>query len=210
MPQLLPTQDAARATAGLRGLGALLRLPLYRRVILVAALIIGSHAMHDSFAVIRWGAAGIGPGTAGLLWSLSVAAEVMVFLFVGRPLLDRLGPAGAAMLAAAAGIVRWAVMAETAWLPALAAIEPLHGLTFALLHLTCMRLLVGCVPRSAPRRCPSLGRCASLLANQPDLPVNGARNFPNYGEVKFPSLAGGVISRPVDQGLRFSAAVHDV
>ena len=32
----------------------------------------------------------------------------------GRPLLDRLGPAGAAMLAAAAGIVRWAVMAETA------------------------------------------------------------------------------------------------
>ena len=40
--------------------------------------------------------------------------------------------------------------------------------------------------------------------------VNGARNFPNYGEVKFPSLAGGVISRPVDQGLRFSAAVHDV
>ena len=60
----------------------------------------------------------------------------MVFLFVGRPLLDRLGTAGAAMLAAAAGIVRWAVMAETAWLPALAAIEPLHGLTFALLHLT--------------------------------------------------------------------------
>ena len=147
VPQLLPMQDVARATAGVRGVGALLRLPLYRRIVLIAALIIGSHAMHDSFAVIRWGAAGIGPGTAGLLWSLSVAAEVMVFLFVGRPLLDRLGPAGAAMLAAAAGIVRWAVMAETAWLPALAAIEPLHGLTFALLHLTCMRLLAECAPR---------------------------------------------------------------
>jgi MFS transporter, PPP family, 3-phenylpropionic acid transporter len=150
VPQLLPSQDTARATAAkgmVRGVGALLRLPLYRRVVLVAALIIGSHAMHDSFAVIRWGAAGIGPGTAGLLGSLSVAAKVMVFLFVGRPLLDRLGPAGAAMLAAGAGTVRWAVMAETAWLPALVAIEPLHGLTFALLHLTCMRLLAGCVPR---------------------------------------------------------------
>ena len=150
VPQLPPTQDAARASeakGGVRGVGALLRLPLYRRLVLVAALIMGSHAMHDSFAVIRWAAAGIGPGTAGLLWSLSVAAEVMVFLFAGRPLLDRLGPAGAAMLAAAAGIVRWAVMAETAWLPALAAIEPLHGLTFALLHLSCMRLLAGCVPR---------------------------------------------------------------
>jgi len=38
-------------------------------------------------------------------------------------------------------------MAETAWLPAVAAIEPLHGLTFALLHLTFMRLLAQCVPR---------------------------------------------------------------
>ena len=58
-----------------------------------------------------------------------------------------MGPADAAMLSAGAGIVRWAVMAETAWLPALAAVEPLHGLTFALLHLTCMRLLAQCVPR---------------------------------------------------------------
>jgi PPP family 3-phenylpropionic acid transporter len=40
------------------------------------------------------------------LWSLSVAAEVVVFLF-GRPLLDRIGPAGAAMLSVGAGVVRW-------------------------------------------------------------------------------------------------------
>ena len=116
VPQLLPAEDAARPAMVKGGVGALLRLPLYRRVVLVAALILGSHAMHDSFAVIRWGAAGIGPGTAGLLWSLSVAAEVIVFLFVGRPLLDRLAPAGAAMLTATAGVVRWAVLAETAWL----------------------------------------------------------------------------------------------
>jgi PPP family 3-phenylpropionic acid transporter len=31
VPQLLPMQDVARATAGVRGVGALLRLPLYRR-----------------------------------------------------------------------------------------------------------------------------------------------------------------------------------
>ena len=103
--------------------------------------------MHDSFAMISWSRAGISPGTSGILWSLSVAAEVVVFVMVGRPLLDRIGPAGAAVLSAGAGVVRWAVMAETAWLPALALIEPLHGLTFALLHLTCMRLLAQCVPR---------------------------------------------------------------
>jgi len=125
----------------------LLRLPLYRKMVLLAMLILGSHAMHDSFAMIRWSRAGISPGTSGILWALSVAAEVVVFLLVGRPLLDRIGPAGAAMLSAGAGVVRWAVMAETAWLPAVAANEPLHGLTFALLHLTCMRLLAQCVPR---------------------------------------------------------------
>src|SRR5262249_8344189 len=130
-----------------RGFGALLRLPLYRRIVLVVALILGSHAMHDSFAVIRWGAAGIGPRMVGLLWSLSVAAEVVVFLFVGRPVLDRLGAAGAAILGAAAGSVRRAIMAQTASLPAMAAIEPLHGLSFALLHLTCLRLLAESVPR---------------------------------------------------------------
>jgi PPP family 3-phenylpropionic acid transporter len=145
----LPTKNAARrvvADGAVRGFGALLRLPLYRRIVFVAALILASHAMHDSFAVIRWEAAGIGPRTVGVLWSMSVAAEVVVFLFIGRPLLNRIGPARAAMLAAAAGILRWVMMAETTWLPALAAVQPLHGLTFALLHLTCMRLLAQCVP----------------------------------------------------------------
>ena len=148
VPQLLATGDHAPATPSqARGVSALLRLPLYRKMVLLAALILGSHAMHDSFAMIRWSRAGISPGTSGILWSLSVAAEVVVFVVVGRPLLDRIGPAGAAMLSAGAGVVRWAVMAETAWLPAVVAIEPLHGLTFALLHLTCMRLLAQCVPR---------------------------------------------------------------
>jgi PPP family 3-phenylpropionic acid transporter len=148
VPQLLASGGHSRAIASqARGVLALLRLPLYRRMVLLAALILGSHVMHDSFAMISWSRAGISPGTSGILWSLSVVAEVVVFVVVGRPLLDRIGPAGAAVLSAGAGVVRWAVMAETAWLPALALIEPLHGLTFALLHLTCMRLLAQCVPR---------------------------------------------------------------
>jgi PPP family 3-phenylpropionic acid transporter len=136
----LPTARAPRAVI------ALLRIPMFRRVMLVAALILGSHALHDSFAVIRWRSADIDTGTIGLLWSESVAAEVVIFLVVGRRLLDRLGPAGASALAAACGIVRWAVMAETAWVPAMAVIEPLHGITFALLHLSCMRLMAQIIP----------------------------------------------------------------
>jgi PPP family 3-phenylpropionic acid transporter len=138
--------DLAMRAPGARHVGALLCLPAFQRVMLVAALILGSHALHDGFAMIRWRAAGIPSGVTGLLWAESVAAEVIVFFAIGRPLLNRLGAGGAAMLAAAAGVLRWAVSAETAALPALALIQPLHGLTFALLHLACMRRLSETVP----------------------------------------------------------------
>jgi len=64
----LPPRPVAPSTAASPERGSvvgLFRLRQFRRVVLVAALILGSHAMHDSFAVIRWGAAGIGPGAAG-------------------------------------------------------------------------------------------------------------------------------------------------
>src|SRR5580700_3773328 len=113
---------------------------------LLAALVMSSHALHDGFEVLRWEDGGIGPGAAGLLWSEGVLAEVVVFVVVGPTLLRWLGPAGAAALAASAGVVRWSVTALTAWLPAMALVEPLHGLTFALLHLACMQMLSAIVP----------------------------------------------------------------
>jgi MFS transporter, PPP family, 3-phenylpropionic acid transporter len=115
-------------------------------LVAIAALVLGSHAMHDAFAVIRWNAAGMGPDTAAWLWSEAVAAEVIVFFVLGPFLVDRLGPARAMALAAAAGVLRWSIMALTADIVTLALIQPLHGLTFALLHLACMRVLARIVP----------------------------------------------------------------
>ena len=61
-------------------------------------------------------------------------------------LLGTLGRTGALGLAAAAAVVRGGVLAQTADVAALAAIEPLHGLTFALFHLACMRIIADTVP----------------------------------------------------------------
>ena len=132
-----------------RGAGpwrTLLAIPGFARLMTVAALIGGSHALHDGFEVIRWRAAGLSAFQSSVLWSLSVAGEVVVFLLVGRPLLARLGPAGALTLAAVAGVVRWSAAASTAAFPVMALVEPLHGLTFALLHLTCMAVIGRTVP----------------------------------------------------------------
>jgi PPP family 3-phenylpropionic acid transporter len=147
VPELIHerTAHAVRAPAG--GVLILLRLPLFRNLVLVAALILGSHAMLDAFAVIRWTATGISPTTASLLWSESVAAEVLVLFVIGPAVVRRLTPAGALAIAALAGMLRWAVMAQTTDVIALALVQPLHGITFALLHLACMRLIARTVPQ---------------------------------------------------------------
>jgi MFS transporter, PPP family, 3-phenylpropionic acid transporter len=124
----------------------LLRERVFGLVTLVGALVLGSHAMYDSFAVIRWREAGIRPATVALLWSESVAAEVLIFLLIGPPLLRLLKPPGALACAALCGLLRWGVMAQTTELTALALVQPLHGFTFALLHLASMRLITDTVP----------------------------------------------------------------
>jgi PPP family 3-phenylpropionic acid transporter len=82
----------------------------------------------------------------GLLWSESVLSEVVVFLLIGPRLVRQLGPRGACALAAGAGVIRWTVAAFTIDPVLLGFVQPLHGLTFALLHLACMRLIVQVVP----------------------------------------------------------------
>jgi PPP family 3-phenylpropionic acid transporter len=139
-----PPTVAERSPAG--GVRLLLQTTHFRRLVVVAALVLGSHAMHDGFAMVRWNAIGISPSAASVLWSESVVAEVAIFFVIGPALLDRLGAGRAMTLAAAAGVVRWTVMAGTTSLATLAVVQPLHGLTFALLHLACMRLVAATVP----------------------------------------------------------------
>ena len=143
-----PVSSSRSADAGARvAWRVLFRRRAFVRVVVIAALVHGSHAMYDSFAVIRWTDVGIAPATTAVLWSESVAAEVLVFLFLGPRLLALLNPAGALAVAAVSGFVRFGVMAQTADVTALALVQPLHGFTFALLHLACMRIIADTVPR---------------------------------------------------------------
>jgi MFS transporter, PPP family, 3-phenylpropionic acid transporter len=49
-------------------------------------------------------------------------------------------------LAALTASLRWSVMSHSSSVAVLASIEPLHGVTFALLHLACMRIIVLVAP----------------------------------------------------------------
>jgi PPP family 3-phenylpropionic acid transporter len=196
----LAADPPARTVFG--GVRELLALPAFRRVVLVAALIYGSHAMHDAFSVIRWTAAGIGTAASSVLWSEAVAAEVLVFLLLGPWLLMRLGPAGAAALAAAAGLVRWTVEAESAAIAALAVVQPLHGFTFALMHLACMRVIAASVPAHLAATAQAIYAVGPAIASALLVWISG-RLYGTYGPRGFWAMALlCAVALPLALGLR--------
>lgn len=167
----------------------LLRLASFRRLVLAAALVLGSHAMHDAFAVIRWNDAGIGPAATSVLWSEAVAAEVVVFFFAGPALVTRLTPGGAIALAALAGVLRWAVMAQTASLLAAALVQPLHGITFALLHLACMRLIARTVPPGLEGTAQAIYGTVGVGAASATLTLASGMLYGRFGPAAFWAMA---------------------
>jgi MFS transporter, PPP family, 3-phenylpropionic acid transporter len=207
---LVPNRvTGARLPEGSRGepgsFMPLLRIPMFRRLMVVAALIGGSHALHDGFEVIRWRAAGLTPGQAGLLWSSSVAAEVIVFLFLGRPLLNRLGPARAMILAAVAGVIRWATAAQTAWFPYLAVVEPLHGLTFGLLHLACMEAIGQVVPIKLAATGQTFYATIAIGATSAVVTLAAGPLYGNFGAAAFWAMAAMcALAIPAARGFRLS------
>lgn len=193
---------AEPASSSLAGFVPLLRIALFRRLLLVAALVLGSHAVHDAFAVIRWNAAGISPQMTSLLWSLSVAGEVIVFFLIGPILLARVGPTIALAIAASAGILRWIVMAVSAAPLSLAIVQPLHGFTFALLHLACMRLLTQIVPPHLAATGQAIYALAAA-ATTALLTVAAGLFYARWGAAAFFVMAGLCAAAvPLSSGLR--------
>ncbi|WPB85204.1 MFS transporter [Sediminicoccus rosea] len=131
--------------------------PGFLWVLPLAALIQGSHAVYYGFSTLHWQAAGLSTGFIGLLWALGVLAEIVLFLW-GRPVVERLGVRGLALLAAGAGVLRWAVTAVTVEPAVLVVVNLLHGLTFGAMHLSAMRALVS-LPAGLS------GRAQTLLAS---------------------------------------------
>ena len=201
VPDRLVNHQCHAADRG--GVLTLLRISVYRRLMVAAAMIQGSHAMHDGFAVINWSQAGISIAMAGMLWSLSVTAEVVVFLFLGRPLIDRLTPAWACVLAALAGVVRWGILAASAsvWAGVLA--EPLHGFSYALQHLVCMRLIGAVVPAHLAATAQAFYNTVAVSAVYAFLMLASGWLYAQFGAHGFLVMAGLCAAAvPIASGLR--------
>ena len=141
----LPHARRPQDRQGRAPLSALLRHRRFLLFLAVGALLQASHAVYYAFSAVHWQAAGLSAASVGWLWSEGVIAEVVLFAF-GAAAVRRCGPGGLLLLAAAGGLVRWSVLAGTTALPALAAVQLLHGLTFGAAHLGAMHFIARTAP----------------------------------------------------------------
>jgi len=188
LPQAHQSRSPVSRSNRSAGVYQLFRLSRFRALILVSALVFGSHAMHDAFAVIRWSDAGIDTSVISVLWSEAVAAEVIVFVFVGPALVRQFGVRGAAILAASAGVVRWSIAGVTTSVLLLSLLQPLHGLTFALLHLACMRSMSVLIPTHLSASAQAIYAFAAGVVTATLTLVSGIL-YASYGGAAFFAMA---------------------
>lgn len=195
---LLPGQSRSQSPSfAVSGLKALMNVSQFRIMIIVSVLIYGSYAVHDAFAVIRWSDADISTSAISFLWSEAVVAEVLVFMLAGPALLARFGVRGAAILASAAGIVRWSIAGVTTSVLLLSLIQPLHGLTFALLHLACMRMMGTLIAANVAATAQALYAFGSGLVTAVLTLLSGALYASYAGAAFFPMAALCIIALPL-------------
>jgi PPP family 3-phenylpropionic acid transporter len=142
----LPDVRPVAAGAARRGSPVwLLRRPVFVLMLLAGSLIASGHAVLYGFSTLHWQANGIDSGTIGVLWTLGVIAEIVLFAVSGR-FAPRLGVGGLFLLAGAAGVVRWTVSALTVEPLLLGVVQCLHAFTFGAAHLGAMQFMSRAIP----------------------------------------------------------------
>lgn len=149
--------DSRLQKSGSRGLPLLRALaePRFGWMLVSCGLIQGSHAVYYAFATLHWQQIGLSEDVIGRLWALGVVCEVVLFA-TGSFWLRKLGAGGLITMAALAAVVRWLGTGATAWLPAIAVFQVLHGLSFGGAHLGAMYWISGNVPPSLSASAQSL------------------------------------------------------
>ncbi len=136
----LPAQVGQSPRASPGGLVDLMRQRRFLLFLAAVALNAASHAVLFGFSALHWKAAGMSEILIGLLWSLAVVAEIVLFAFSGRAV-KRVGPTGLLLIGALCGVVRWIILAQTTALPGLVVAQLLHAATFGAAHLGSMHFI---------------------------------------------------------------------
>ena len=120
--------------------------PVFALFVVTVAFGQGGHAVYYAFGTVHWRSLGIGEGTIGALWAVSVGAEIVLMVVFGATIVARLGPVGALAASSAAGVLRWGAMMFDPGLWMLWVLQASHALSFAVGHLAAVAFIARAVP----------------------------------------------------------------
>ena len=145
----LPRDEQPEVRAGVRSVGRdawqLARQPLFVLMIAACGIAQASHTFYYGFGTLNWQKLGYSADVIGSLWALGVIAEIVVLMYSGR-VVQRVGITNLMMLGAAAGIVRWTLLALSPPLWAVYIVQLLHAGTFCAVHLGTMHFILRATP----------------------------------------------------------------
>ncbi|WP_138379816.1 3-phenylpropionate MFS transporter [Luteithermobacter gelatinilyticus] len=113
----------------------------------VSGLIQMSHGVYYGMGSLYWKTHGIPENIIGLLWSVGVVAEIIVFMFCSK-IIAALRPMHVFMVIGLSGVIRWIILGGTLSVPVLLLAQLIHGLTYGAAHLAAIYYIAARVPQN--------------------------------------------------------------
>jgi PPP family 3-phenylpropionic acid transporter len=135
----------------------------YVAIVLVSSFIQCSHGAYYVISALDWRAAGYSEATIAWLWVEGVVAEILL-LAMGKHLLRRTTAVQMLALGGAGAVLRWTVTGISDDLGVLIAMQALHALSFAIVHLATVTTIGRVVP---PERMASAQVLVTAVYNVP-------------------------------------------
>ncbi len=113
------------------------------------------HSTYDAYFGLHLRDLGHGDGVLGMAWFNGVCWEIAVMLLAPKVLSGVRG-SRLLMVSAAAAVLRWSLISVVTTVPAIVAVQTLHGLSFGLWYLSLVRFVQDRAPERLRATCQSM------------------------------------------------------
>lgn len=180
----LPAKSAAPTLPALGMASSLLARPDLRLFFGASFLAQIAHSNYDLCFTLHLRDLGASDGLVGISWAIGVTSEVALMAGSGF-IFRRFTPPWLLLAAFVGAAVRWALIASVASIPALLALQPLHGLSFALMWLSSLAYVKESAPAGALATAQGLFSAAVAAGSVLGMPLWGALYRRAGGTVAF-------------------------
>ena len=180
----LPTKAVAPPQPALERAGALLARADLRLFFGASFLAQIAHSSYDLCFTLHLRDLGASDGLVGVAWALGVLSEVLL-MALSPAVFRRFTPPWLLVIAFCGAAARWILIASVTSIPALLALQPLHGLSFALMWIASVAHVKASAPRAMLATAQGLFSASMAAGSVLGMPLWGALYRRSGGSVTF-------------------------